>query len=417
MESIGLIEARRLALARAGFLAPGRTGFPTQARGAGARARDAAVEVVRRFGYLQLDTISIAGARSHGIVLLSRFPKMARTLPEELLTPGTALFEYWGHEACWLPMEMYPHFEFRRREFRSHPWWGNLVGKHPEIAKTVLGRIRDEGPLKTGDLENGGKRGKGFWELGITKRVADALWSSGELAIRERRNFQRTYDLAERVIPKDLRERSVDEAEALAALLLRALEGHGWATTGTLARTWRLRNRKPKLDAALRSLVKRNAIAPCELVAGKRRIAGWIPQADLELAASLTKLRPRADRGVLLSPFDPLLWDRERVQLLFDFEAVLEIFKPAAKRKYGYYCLPVLAGDRLVARFDLKADRAAGNLRVLRARFEDSGHARPRSVADAEAARTALQRWATTLGLKPVGWPSKGNTMAKKNGA
>lgn len=396
MDPIPVPEARRLALARAGLLAADRTGFPRAARGAGAAAREAAHAIVRWFGYLQLDTVSIAGARSHAIVLLSRLPRMDPALPESLLAPGAPVFEYWGHEACWLPMELYPALEFRRREFRCHPWWGDLVGKHPDVARRILDRVRDEGPLKTGHLE--GDRGKGFWELGIGRRVADALWSSGELAIRERRNFQRSYDLAERVIPPALRERPLPVEEGLKALLLRALEGHGWATTGTLARTWRLRNRRPQLDAALTALREEGRIAACDLVENGKRTAGWIRPADRELAASLAKLRPRRDRGVLLSPFDPVLWDRERVARLFGFDALLEIFKPAPKRIYGYYCLPVLAGDRFVGRLDLKADRAKGRLAVVGAHEEPSDSAAERTVARAAMA-DALARWADTLRL------------------
>ncbi len=115
-------------------------------------------------------------------------------------------------------------------------------------------------------------------------------------------------------------------------------------------------------------------------------------------------VRPRRDRGVLLSPFDPLLWDRARIQRLFGFSQVLEIFKPAAQRIYGYYCLPVLSGERLIARFDLKADRKRGVLRVLSCRFEDTGNSRPAAVLDGEAARTALSRYADALELKPTGW-------------
>ena len=403
METLGILAARRLALARAGLLGSERTG--AAARGRGPAAREAALQVVRRFGYLQLDTISIAGARSHAIVLLSRLPRLHSALPEELLAPGVPLFEYWGHEACWIPLELYPYFDFRRREFRSHPWWGDLVGKHPEVARRILDRIRVDGPLRTGDLE--GERGKGFWQLGIGKRVADALWSSGELAIRERKNFQRTYDLAERVIPDDVRAKSVPEDEALRLLLLRAIEGHGWATSGTLARTWRLRNRKPKLDAALAALREEGRIIPCALVDDDgRRTAGWIRPADLELATTLTRLRPPGDRGVLLSPFDPVLWDRERVSKLFAFDAVLEIYKPAPQRTYGYYCLPVLAGDRFVARLDLKADRTKGKLGVVRAHFEKS--TRPGARAEARAAaESALSRWADTLRLSTDGWPTR----------
>ena len=264
-------------------------------------------------------------------------------------------------------------------------------------------RIRDEGPLRSVDMEGRGSRG--WWDLKVARKVASALWSSGELAIRERRGFQRSFDLAERVIPEEVRSRPLARPQALELLLLRALDGHGWATTGTLAATWRLRNRGPELAATLRRLEEQGAVVPCTLEdAGQRPVKGWVRPADLELAARLRTVRPRRDRGVLLSPFDPLLWDRARVARLFDFDQVLEIFKPAPQRNYGYYCLPVLAGERLVARFDLKADRRRGRLRVISCRFEESGKARPPSAETGEAARTALARYAGALGLAPMGW-------------
>ena len=137
MESLGTREARRLALARAGLLKPEWTGFPRSGRGRGARARRAAAAVLARFGYLQLDTVSVAGARSHAIVLLSRLEGFDPELGEELLRPGEPLFEYWGHEASWIPLELYPAFEFRRREFRAHPWWGDLVRAHPDVTRRL----------------------------------------------------------------------------------------------------------------------------------------------------------------------------------------------------------------------------------------------------------------------------------------
>ena len=128
METLSLRSVRRLALCRAGFLKPEWTALPSRARGRGQRAREAANLVIRRFGYLQLDTVSIAGARSHTIVLLSRLEGMDPVLGEQLLQPGEPVFEYWGHEASWLPIELYPAFEFRRKEFLGlHPWWGNVV--------------------------------------------------------------------------------------------------------------------------------------------------------------------------------------------------------------------------------------------------------------------------------------------------
>jgi uncharacterized protein len=399
VDTLSVRAARRLALARAGLLAPEQTGLPRRARGRGPSAFAAAEAVIGRFGYLQLDTVSVAGARSHTIVLLSRLQGLEAAVGEELLRPGAGLFEYWGHEASWIPLSLYPAFEFRRREFRHHPWWGDLVGENPKVAAELRRRIRDGGPLRSAEME--GRGSKGWWDLGVMKRVASALWSSGELAIRERRNFQRTYDLAERVIPEALRRRPLSTADGLEALLLTALDGHGWATTGTLAATWRLKNRKAELLATLQRLKEKGEVLACALEpAAGAPMMGWIRPAHRELAARLERARPRAEAGVLLSPFDPLLWDRPRVARLFGFDALLEIFKPAPQRVYGYYCLPVLAGERLVGRVDLKAERKRGALRVVSAHFENAGKAEARR--DREAARTAVARFAATLGLRPL---------------
>jgi uncharacterized protein YcaQ len=401
METIEIIEARRLALARAGLLKPEWTGLPRRATGRTQRARKAAHRIIRRFGYLQLDTVSIAGARSHTIVLLSRLEGFEPELAEMLLQPREPLFEYWGHEASWIPIELYPAFEFRRKAFRTHPWWGDLIGQHPKIAKDLCRRIRNEGSIRSLDMEGDGSRG--WWDLKLVKRVATALWSSGELAIRERRNFQRIYDLAERVIPEQLRQSSLSEPQAIEQLILQALKGHGWAPTGTLSQTWRLTNQKKKITAALNRLVDKGEIIPCTISDdNKKKAPGWIRPGDLDLAARLKGVRPRFDRGVLLSPFDPVLWDRRRIQQLFAFDQVLEIFKPASNRKYGYYCLPVLAGDRLVARVDLKADRRAKKLNVLSVLIEEAYLTGFAGSEAREAVRTALERYAEALKLNLV---------------
>ncbi|MEZ5330918.1 MAG: crosslink repair DNA glycosylase YcaQ family protein [Thermoanaerobaculia bacterium] len=396
METISTREARRLALARAGLLRPERTGLPRRARGRGLRARAAALAVVRRFGYLQLDSIPVAGARTHAIVLLSRLEGFDPDLAETLLAPGEPLFEYWGHEASWMPLELYPLFAFRRREFRSHPWWGDVLGEHPEVARTVVGRIEAEGPQRSLDLTLGLPRAS----RRIVKRVTASLWLEGTLAVRERRSFQRIFDLTERVIPQRLRESRVEPEEALRRLLLRALAGHGWAARGTLAATWRLKNRASDVDRALGELAEAGEVVPCRLRSegGAQATAGWIRRRDLDLANRLARARPRPDRGVLLSPFDPLLWDRARVRRLFGFDQVLEIYKPETERTWGYYCLPVLAGERLVARIDLKAERPAGRLDVLSLHWEGEPGA-----AEREAAAGALADYAAAVGLEPGG--------------
>jgi uncharacterized protein YcaQ len=406
MTTLTMRDARRLALARGGLLKPSWTGLPSRARRRTPSARREALRILDRFGSLQLDTVSIAGARSHAIVLLSRLEGLDPGVAEELLQPGSPVFEYWGHEASWLHLDLYPALDFRRRHFVHHPWWGDVVSEHPRVAQGLRSRIRDEGPLRSIDME--GRGGRGWWDIKVAKRVATALWSSGEFAIRERRNFQRTFDLAERVIPEALRSAPQDLSTSLQTLLLRALEGHGWATTGTLAATWRLPNRRPEVQAALEELSSAGRIQPC-VVQGpdERGMRAWIRPEDLPLIDRLSRTRPRSDRGVLLSPFDPVLWDRARVQKLFGFDQVLEIFKTAPQRVYGYYCLPVLAGERFVARFDLKAHRNRGTLEVLSARFEATGRSRPGNTQDGEAARTALHRYADALQLKLRGWTPK----------
>jgi len=394
MESLTIRQARRLALARAGLLKPEWTGMPKFARGRGPSARRACHEIIRRFGYLQLDSIGVAGARTHGLVLMSRLDGLDPSLAEDLLQPGEPVVEYLGHEACWQPMEDWPIFDFRRRELQDRPRWGVLVEEQRKVADEILGRIRHEGPLRSLDFES--ERYGSNWQLKTATLVASGLWGTGELAIRERRGFQRVYDLTERVIPDDVRSRSMTFDQALPELILKALGGHGWARPGTIAETWRLKGRAGLIAAALGEFEAAGEVVACELVDDKGGgAAGWIRTEDLDLAARLDRLRPRQDRGVLLSPFDPVLWDRKRVATLFGFDQVLEIYKPVQERLYGYYCLPVLVGDRLVARVDLKADRKRECIRLLSSRFEDEQPA----AAHREAVRTAVERHARLLGL------------------
>ena len=252
-------------------------------------------------------------------------------------TRGAPLFEYWGHEACWLPLSLYPCFAWRRKQYRVHPWWGDVLREHRRLARSIVKRIECEGALRSRDLE--GRSGAGGWDLKLSRRVAESLWLVGRLAIRERRSFQRSFDLVERVIPTEVRSRRVSNASAFDTLLLRALAGHGWASTGTVAATWRLVKCRDRIHASLKRLQENGRILPCALRTAGRALPGWIRIEDLERLPELERLRPRRDRGVLLSPFDPLLWDRARVQALFGFEQRIEIYKPASRRRYGYYCL------------------------------------------------------------------------------
>ena len=393
-ESISVAQARRLALAGAGLLAPRHLGLPKRAGARSARARERCHRIIEHFGYLQLDTVAVSGARTHSIVLASRLPGLDAAVAETLLAPGAPLFEYWGHEACWLPLSLYPCFAWRRKQYRVHPWWGDVLREHRGLARSIVKRIECEGALRSLDLE--GRSGAGWWDLKLSRRVAESLWLAGRLAIRERRSFQRSFDLVERVIPAEVRSRRVSTASAFDTLLLRALAGHGWASTGTLAATWRLVKCRDRIHASLERLQETGRILACSLRTAGRALPGWIRVEDLERLPELECLRPRRDRGVLLSPFDPLLWDRARVQTLFGFEQRIEIYKPASRRRYGYYCLPVLAGERLIGRVDLKARRAEGRLDVLAVHFESTDPG-PR---DRHALGRALERFSAAVGLE-----------------
>ena len=184
----------------------------------------------------------MSGARTHCIVLASRLPGLDAALAETLLAPGAPLFEYWGHEACWLPLSLYPCFAWRRKQSRVHPWWGDVLREHRRLARSIVKRIECEGALRSLDLES------------RSRRVAESLWIVGRLAIRERRSFQRSFDLVERVIPTEVRSRRVSTASAFDTLLLRALAGHGWASTGTVAATWRLVKCRDRIHASLKRL-------------------------------------------------------------------------------------------------------------------------------------------------------------------
>ena len=288
--SVGIAQARRLALAGAGLLAPHRLGLPERAAAGGARARERCHRIIEHFGYLQLDTVAVSGARTHCIVLASRLRGLDAALGETLLAPAAPLFEYWGHEACWLPLSLYPCFAWRRRQYRTHPWWGDVLREHRGVARSILKRIECEGALRSLDLE--GRSGAGWWDLKLSRRVAESLWLAGRLAIRERRGFQRSFDLVERVIPAGLRSRRVSTGTAFDTLLLRALAGHGWASTGTLAATWRLVKCRDRIHASLERLREAGRILPCALRTAGRALPGWIRAEDLERLPELERLRP-----------------------------------------------------------------------------------------------------------------------------
>jgi uncharacterized protein len=292
------------------------------------------------------------------------------------------VFEYWAHEACLLPVEDFPLFHWRMRGPGHWDGHERALREHPEVAEHVLAEIRERGALGSRHFE--GEGGEGMWSWKPAKRVLDALWDRGELAIAGRQGFQRLYDLTERVIPRDLLDAPVPgEDEALRGLVLRAVRGRGALTESGIAEHYRLPGRTATVHPHVEALVAAGELTRLEVDDGGPPV---LVPGDRPL---LETVSPAA---TLLSPFDNLLWDRAFAERLFGFKHVMEIYKPAPQRVYGYYVLPLLRGDRIVGRADLKSDRKAGVLRVL------AFHREPR-VRDSAALRDAFGRALARLAL------------------
>jgi uncharacterized protein YcaQ len=301
------------------------------------------------------------------------------------------LVEYWAHEAALMAVEDWPLLRWRMCEYTGGRWGVEVVEKNPRLVDDVVAAVAQLGPSTAGQIEahlqSGTKRGKGtWWNRSETKWVAEALFASGVLTTAHRTGFARHYDLVERVLPADVVARQVDDAEAVRELMLRAATALGVATEADIRDYFRLRPNQSK--PAITDLVATGDLEPVE-------VDDWTAPAYLRVGQSV----PRADRGTaLLCPFDPLIFFRPRIERLFGFHYRIEIYTPAAKRRYGYYVWPLLLDGELVARVDLKADRSAGMLQVVGAFAEPGQNAR--RVADAMAGE--LQTMAGWLGLAGV---------------
>ena len=328
------------------------------------------MRTVSDLGALQLDSVNVL-VRSHYLPLFSRLgPYRREHLEAAAWGPRRSLFEYWGHEASLLPVETQPLFRWRMARARSGELWSGLAAfgrERREFIAATLRRIACEGPLTGGDLADGPRRA-GWWNWSDGKRALEWLFWEGSITTLTRRGFERVYDLTERVLPKAVLDMPTPtEAEAHRALLKIAANALGIATAGDLRDYFRLPARG--VSDRLGELVEAGDIVPVA-------VEGWRQRAYLAVGAR----GPRATGGsALLSPFDNLIWRRERAERLFGARIRLEIYTPAHKREHGYYVLPFLHGDRVVARVDLKADRQAKVLRV-QAAHREQGHATQTAV-------------------------------------
>lgn len=378
--TLAVADVRRLAVAAQGYATRDRVASP-----------DRVAAEVRRLSAVQLDSIS-AVERSHRLTLLSRAGRYPRGTVSRLLRAGR-LFEWWAHEACLLPMEDWPLWRSRMLASPDHPWWGSIIADDPGLADRVMGEIRERGPLGSRDFD-GEASGPGMWRLKPAKRMLEALWSAGRLVIAGRQGFQRLYDLPERVIPDAMLGAPLPgEAEFLRTIVERAVRARGALTVAGVVEHWRLRGGVAGVRGAVESLVADESLRLCPVAGGGAPV---LVPADADPAAA----RPAG--AVLLSPFDNLLWDRPFAERIFGFSHLIEVYKPAPQRRFGYYVLPLLWRDRVVGRADLKADRAAGTL-LVKAFHREVG---VRASASLDAAfDRALDRLRAAVGLESVRRP------------
>lgn len=364
--TLSAAEARRVALAAQGFAR-------ARPEAAGTRQLNAALA---RMATLQIDSVNVF-ARSHYMPLFARVGSYDTAALDRLLFARRAPYvEYWAHVAAFIPASDWGLFRFRmdalREKYGSAP--GGWFDTNRDIVDWVRAELAARGPLRPAQIEHDAKKGaRGpWWDWDVVKHALEHLWLFGEVAIAGRRGFERRYALAEQVIPRSALEAQVPREDAVRELVSRAARAYGVATAADLADYWRIADRKAVL-AAVGDLVDAGELHPVT-------VEGWTSAgrpAPAWLHADATVPR-RIDAAAILTPFDPVVWFRDRAERLFDFEYRIEIYTPAPKRRYGYYSLPVLIGDDIVGRVDLKADRAASTLRVQSAWWE---HGRPADAA------------------------------------
>lgn len=379
--------ARRAFLALQGLCDPPHKG----------QSKDDLLETIRRLGFVQVDSINTV-ARAHHQILFSRNATYRQKNLKRLVEADCHLFENWTHDASIIPSEFFPYWRHRfareeaRLQQRYEAWQGSPFLHECE---GILERIAKDGPVMTRDFE-GDKPSTGWWDWHPSKTALEYLWRTGRLAIARRDGFQKVYDLAERVIPSHCHEAQVEHHEFVDWACRSALSRLGFATRGEIAAFWDL-------------------LKPDE-------VAAWIAENEKELETVLIESadgsKPRASlrfrdypalldnppeppgRVRILSPFDPALRDRKRAERLFGFFYRIEIFVPEEKRVYGYYVFPVLRGDRIVGRIDMKADRNADVLAVRRFWPEKGVRQSKAFLTELEAELDRVRRFAGVAGIE-----------------
>ncbi len=388
-------EARRVALAAHGFdtARPAKAGLPHVRR------------LASRLGAFQIDSVNVL-VRAHYMPAFSRLGPYPMTAIDSLAYDKRELFEFWGHAACYMPVALYPYFRWRMDCQLQADHWTKAEPRVKRYVEAVYSDVAERGPLGASEVKGAGKAKGNWWGWSDGKRAIETLYRQGRVAISGRRGFERLYDIRERVIPKSVLEAPTPPPDdAKKHLLLTAARALGVATAGDIAGYYHVEqwwDRQPVDGKRFKSNLPRlfkELIEAGELVPAT--VDGWDERA---FVLPKTKVPTNISSRALLSPFDPVMWQRapvrggHRPRRVFGFDYTIEIYVPEPKRIYGYYCLPFLLGDALVARVDLKADRKRSVLMVPGA-FAEPG---PNANVVAAELTAELREMADWLGLERI---------------
>ena len=394
MTDLSSADARKLALASLGF------GVKKPARAGLVHVRATAA----RLSAIQIDSVNVL-ARAHYLPTFSRYGPYPMSALDDLAHRKRELFEYWGHAACFLPIELYPLMRWRMNG--QIEGWAGIGSKRKDFVESVYREVAERGPMSAGEISIGGKSTGAWWGWSEGKRAIELLMAQGRVAVAGRRNFERVYDLAERVFPKAVLEASpVADRDAKKELLVRAARAMGVGTAKDIAQYFHVDAWWDRSSVDGRRPPAKTHLLFDELVEDGRlervRVEAWKQSAFVTPGVRI----PRSvDARALVSPFDPILWERTWTSAVFGFEYQIEIYVPALKRIYGYYVLPFVMGDRFAARVDLKADRKTSTLVVHAAYLEPRLDAGDTAAALADELRS-MARW---LSLESFAVGRKGN--------
>lgn len=311
----------------------------------GLSSKDLLLNIIESIGYVQIDTISVV-ERSHHHILWTRLLGYNKQMIDELLENDKSIFEYWSHAAAYLPMKDFRYSLIRKKNYsRRNKDWEKANKK---ILRFVYDRIASEGPLQSKDFEDKKSRSTGWWDWKPSKNALDFLFHKGELMIKARKRFQKVYDLTERVLPDNVDKRFPSESEYYEHLILSSIHSNGFASIKEI--TYNRRYDRIIFAKTLNSMIEERSIQRINITGLPDEY--FTTQENLNIPG---KLKSKVIH--ILSPFDNLVIQRKRLKDLFDFEYTIECYVPESKRKFGYFTMPVLYGDKFIARIDAKADR------------------------------------------------------------